>query len=110
MCPAILRRPDQSSRYPPSLRDEDPRGIRSDALPLHPAGYALAISFAMDYFWFAFFISWLIKFVLLRSGGLGTHRKAMPFFLGLILGDYVTGSIWAIIGPLTGVRMYRIFI
>jgi len=78
--------------------------------PFHPAGYALAISFAMDYFWFAFFISWLIKFILLRFGGLGTHRKAIPFFLGLILGDYVVGSIWAIIGPLVGIRNYKIFI
>jgi hypothetical protein len=78
--------------------------------PFHPAGYALAISFAMDYFWFAFFISWLIKFILLRVGGLGTHRRAIPFFLGLILGDYVTGSIWAIVGPIAGFRNYKIFI
>ena len=78
--------------------------------PFHPAGYALAISFAMDYFWFAFFISWLIKFILLRFGGLGTHRRAIPFFLGLILGDYVIGSLWAIAGPLMGIRNYKIFI
>lgn len=78
--------------------------------PFHPAGYALAISFAMDYFWFAFFISWLIKFILLRFGGLRTHRKAIPFFLGLILGDYVVGSIWAIVGPVTGITNYKIFI
>ena len=25
--------------------------------PLHPAGYLLAVSFAIDYFWFPFFIS-----------------------------------------------------
>jgi len=78
--------------------------------PLHPAGYALAISFAMDYFWFAFFISWLIKYIILKQGGMGTHRKATPFFLGLILGDYVIGSIWAIIGPVMGIVNYKIFI
>lgn len=78
--------------------------------PFHPAGYALAISFAMDYFWFAFFVSWLIKFILLRFGGLKTHRRAIPFFLGLILGDYVVGSIWAIVGPVTGITNYKIFI
>ncbi len=78
--------------------------------PFHPAGYALAVSFAMDYFWFAFFISWVIKFILLRLGGLGTHRKAIPFFLGLILGDYVMGSIWAIVFPIIGIRGYKIFI
>ncbi|MBD3181889.1 hypothetical protein GF312_06335 [Candidatus Poribacteria bacterium] len=78
--------------------------------PFHPAGYALAISYAMDYFWFAFFASWLIKFILLKQGGIKTHRKFAPFFLGLILGDYVTGSVWAILGPLFGFRNYKIFI
>lgn len=78
--------------------------------PFHPAGYALAISYAMDYFWFAFFVSWLIKFILLKQGGLKTHRKAAPLFLGLILGDYVLGSIWAIMGPVFGFRNYKIFI
>ncbi len=78
--------------------------------PFHPAGYALAISYAMDYFWFAFFVSWLIKFILLKQGGLKTHRRAAPFFLGLILGDYVIGSCWAILGPVFGFRNYKIFI
>jgi len=67
--------------------------------PFHPAGYALAISFAMDHFWFSFFISWLLKIIILRAGGMKLHRRAIPFFLGLILGDYVIGSIWAILGP-----------
>ena len=78
--------------------------------PFHPAGYALAISYAMDYFWFAFFVSWLIKFILLKQGGLKTHRRAAPFFLGLILGDYVIGSSWAILGPIFDFRNYKIFI
>jgi hypothetical protein len=34
----------------------------------------------------------------------------MPFFLGGILGDYVIGSLWAIIGPAAGVVSYKIFI
>lgn len=78
--------------------------------PFHPAGYALTISYAMDYFWFAFFVGWLVKFILLKQGGVKMHRKAAPFFLGLILGDYVMGSIWAILGPVFGFRNYKIFI
>ncbi|MCD6350520.1 MAG: hypothetical protein J7M26_00260, partial [Armatimonadetes bacterium] len=79
-------------------------------LPLHPAGYALAISFAMDYFWFAFFVSWAIKSVLMRYWGQTAHRKGVWFFLGMISGDYFVGSIWAILGPLIGKRNYKIFI
>ena len=77
--------------------------------PFHPAGYALAISYAMDYFWFAFFVSWFIKSLLIRCGGLKWHNGAVPFFLGAILGDYTIGSIWAIIGPVLGIQTYRIF-
>lgn len=84
--------------------------FRYGGLPFHPAGYALAISFAMDYFWFAFFVSWLIKSVLMRYGGQKAHRQGLWFFLGLISGDYVIGSIWAIIGPALGIRNYKIFI
>ena len=80
------------------------------SFPLHHAGYPLAISFAMDYFWFAFFISWVLKTVILRYGGHAAYRKSLPFFLGLILGDYVAGSVWAIIGPLTQRETYQIFI
>jgi hypothetical protein len=84
--------------------------FRFTSLPFHPAGYALAISFAMDYFWFVFFVSWLIKVVLTRYWGMKVHREGVRFFLGLILGDYVCGSIWAIIGPAIGQRNYKIFI
>jgi len=80
------------------------------AFPLHHAGYALAISFAMDYFWFAFLISWMAKYFILRFGGIQAHRKAIPFFLGLILGDYTLGSFWGIYGPVKGVETYRIYI
>lgn len=78
--------------------------------PFHPAGYALALSYAMDYFWFAFLASWLIKMVLVRYGGMRLHTAAAPYFLGLILGDYVSGSIWAIVGPALNVSTYKIYI
>ena len=78
--------------------------------PLHPAGYALAVSYAMEYYWFAFLISWIIKWVILKFGGISNHRKATPFFLGVILGDYTMGSIWSIIGAgIFHAPVYRMF-
>ncbi|MFQ6098944.1 MAG: DUF6785 family protein [Armatimonadota bacterium] len=79
-------------------------------LPFHPAGYALAISFAMDYFWFAFFVSWLLKVIVMRYWGAKAHQQGVWVALGLIMGDYFFGSIWAIIGPATGLVTYKIFI
>lgn len=78
--------------------------------PFHPMGYALALSYAIDYFWAAFMVGWLIKLVLVRWGGMRLHTQAAPFFLGLILGDYVVGSLWAIYGPVMQMSTYKIFI
>lgn len=78
--------------------------------PFHPAGYALAISFAMDYFWFAFFVAWLVKMLIIRYGGMKLHNTFVPFFLGLVLGDFFIGSVWAIVGPAISQQAYKIFI
>jgi hypothetical protein len=88
------------------------KGLRTRfvGLPFHPAGYALAISFAMDYFWFAFFVSWLLKVIVLRYWGAKAHQQGVWVALGLIMGDYFCGSIWAIIGPAIGRVNYKIFI
>lgn len=78
--------------------------------PFHPAGYALAFSFAMEYFWLPVFIAWTLKALLLRYGGIKAYRSGIPLFLGLILGDYTMGSLWAIIGPALGIPTYKIYI
>lgn len=78
--------------------------------PFHPAGYALAVSYAMDYFWFAIFVSWLAKLIIVRYGGMRLHNQLVPFFLGLVLGDFCIGSVWAIVGPTIGTQTYKVFI
>ena len=78
--------------------------------PFHPAGYALAVSFAMDYFWFCFFVAWMLKALIVRFGGMKAYQTAIPFFLGLVLGDYVMGSIWILYNALSGISVYKIFI
>lgn len=78
--------------------------------PFHPAGYALATSFALDYFWLCFFVAWLAKFLIIRFGGMKAHNAAIPFFLGLTLGDYVIGSLWALYGPVNQLQTYKIFL
>ena len=75
--------------------------------PLHPAGYAVSGSWSMGVFWFSLFVSWAVKFSLLRLGGLRVYRRAVPFFLGLILGGFVIGSCWSILGIILQRPMYR---
>ncbi len=77
--------------------------------PLHPLGYAIANTSSMDYMWMPFLIAWASKTVLLRYGGMRLYRAALPFFLGLILGDYVIPTLWAIYGTASGQQMYLAF-
>jgi hypothetical protein len=65
---------------------------------LHPAGYAISSSYGMRDWWLMFLVVWFIKWILLKKGGLKAYRTALPFFLGLILGEFVVGSFWAILG------------
>lgn len=77
--------------------------------PLHPAAYALNMSFANDFFWCDLLLAWLIKSCILRYGGIKLYRQVLPFFLGLILGDYVTGSVWSLIGTFFHLSLFRTF-
>ena len=74
---------------------------------LHPTGYAVSGTWAMNHFWLSIFASWLAKAIILRHGGLKSHRRAIPFFLGVILGDFVIGGLWSIIGIGLHKSMYR---
>jgi len=75
--------------------------------PFHPLGYAVTQGdWAITYIWFPIFISWFIKSIVLKYGGIRSHRSAMPVFLGLILGDFVMGATWGLIGLIAGIPTY----
>lgn len=74
--------------------------------PLHPVGFLVSSSWAMNPFWFSIFVSWAIKSALLRYGGLKLYRKNVPLFLGLILGEFIADSGVSIAGTLLKVRTY----
>ena len=77
--------------------------------PFHPAGYAVANTYITDLLWFPFFLGWLAKWLTLRYGGLRAYKQALPFFIGLILGDYLIASFWTFVGIALGIDMYRCF-
>ena len=58
--------------------------------PIHPIGFCFAAGWAISSCAFTIFVTWLIKSILLRIGGIAAYRKARWFFLGLLLG-YVIG-------------------
>lgn len=78
-------------------------------LPLHPAGYLLGNTASMIWLWMPFLIAWACKTLIIRYGGIRGYRSALPFFLGLVLGDFIASSLWALAGSVLGVTMYRCF-
>ncbi len=77
--------------------------------PFHPVGYVLANTSTLHWLWTPLFIAWLCKVVITKYGGIKAYRFMMPFFLGLIFGDYMTSGLWALAGSILGIQMYRCF-
>lgn len=75
--------------------------------PFHPLGFAVASGWEMNLVWMPLFIAWLLKVIILRYGGLKGFRNSLPFFYGLILGQFVVGSLLNILGVLLKVPTYQ---
>ncbi len=61
--------------------------------PFHPAGWVVANSFALMRLWVPLTLTWAIKSLLLRYGGLKAYRQALPFFIGLVAGEFTAGFL-----------------
>ena len=70
--------------------------------PLHPLGFPISVGWLTAQIWFSAFVSWLLKLVILKYGGIRLFAAARPFFLGLILGEATAGGFWLFIDWLTG--------
>ena len=62
--------------------------------------YPFAGYYYFNYLWFPFLVCWSVKWIILKYGGIRGYRAAVPLFLGLVLGDFVLGCIWTILGLL----------
>jgi len=74
--------------------------------PFHPAGYATAVMMFMGLLWLPMLIAWVVKSLVLRYGGHKLYRRFIPFFLGVILGEFLVGTLWALIGTIGGFATY----
>ncbi len=66
--------------------------------PFHPVGYAISSSWSMNCLWMPILIAWLAKTIIMHYAGAKTFQKAIPIALGLILGEFIVGSLWCILG------------
>ena len=78
-------------------------------LPLHPLGYVMASNQEMSDLWIPLLIALFLKWLILRHGGIQSYRRIIPFFLGLVLGDYLMGSTWSLLNVLLNTTMYQFY-
>jgi len=77
--------------------------------PLHPLGFPVGTVVIMDSSWFNIFIAWVAKSIIIRYGGPRLYRKIRPFFLGLVVGVFLTAGLWYVIDLITGMTWNDIF-
>jgi len=75
--------------------------------PFHPLAYAVSGSWEMNLVWVPLLIAYIVKVIIFRYGGIQSYRNALPFFYGLILGQFVPGSLLNIWGIATGTPTYQ---
>jgi len=65
--------------------------------PLHPIGLAVNCTYFTQKTFFAIFVAWVIKLVILKIGGVNLFRRSRPLFIGILVGYVVAVAISTII-------------
>jgi hypothetical protein len=74
--------------------------------PLHPIAYGMATAYG-SLVWGPFFLVWMVKWVILKYGGMKLYRRLIPTFLGLALGHFfAAGLVWGVLGA-TGKAVFQ---
>jgi hypothetical protein len=75
--------------------------------PFHPLAYAVSGSWEMNLLWSSLLVAWMVKGITLRFGGAQGYLKSLPFFYGLILGQFVPGMLLNIWGLIANAPTYQ---
>jgi hypothetical protein len=70
--------------------------------PAHPIGYIAFSKYHAHNLWFAIFLGWLMKLIVLRVGGVQLYRQLRPAFLGLIVGESLMAAVFVVVALITG--------
>jgi len=74
-------------------------------VPFHPVGFCVALTYGQR-FWAPFGIVWLIKELTLKLGGVSAYRRAMPGFLGVVIGHFFFTGIVMGLAKTTGLPIF----
>ena len=77
--------------------------------PIHPLSFPIGAVWCTHQVMASMFVAWVAKTVALHHGGVGLYNRVRPFFLGLILGQYLTGGMWLMVDGITGMQGNYLF-
>lgn len=77
--------------------------------PFHALGFSISGGWSMMWAWLSLFVAWVLKTCVLRYGGLKGFRDSLPLCFGIILGDFVIGGIWTLLGLIFHVPIYSLW-
>lgn len=83
--------------------------MRMPGWPLDPVTYSLASTATASSYWLPLLLAWVFKSLILRYGGRRGYGKALPFFLGLVIGEAFVGAGWSLVGCFLQQRTYRYY-
>lgn len=74
---------------------------------LHPIGYVMGAVYSSYFLWSCMFVGWFLKYLILKTGGIGSYRRLQPLFMGLIIGEFGIVGAWMVLGIFTGVNYHN---
>jgi hypothetical protein len=75
----------------------------------NPVGYVVFLDlYVIHRIWFSIFLGWICKALVLKFGGRELYDRARYFFVGLIVGQFVTAGLWLIVDLLLGIKNHAI--
>jgi hypothetical protein len=75
--------------------------------PFHPIGFAISSDWGMRYLWSCMLVSSVVKWAVLKFGGRRATQQLIMFAIGLMLGDFIIGGLWSLLGVFTKIPMYN---
>ena len=70
--------------------------------PVHPVGFLCVGSWPLGQLWFAIFLGWLARTVVLKWGGAKLYMGLRPAMIGVIVGEAAAAGFWMVTGIVLG--------
>ena len=77
--------------------------------PVHPLSFPIGAIWCTHQVMASMLIAWVAKTAALHYGGVQLYKSVKPLFLGLILGQYLTGGLWLVIDGFSGMQANYLF-